>query len=120
MWAEVKSKAYCSCATSNQRVGSEGRGGKFTLFMSQSFPSLILEDPRKATQKSPKEVKDLCTENHRTVLKKEDTNTWNEKITAGGNCSHEIKRCLLLERKVMTNLDSIFKAETLLCQQRSI
>ena len=32
------------------------------------------------------------------------------KITAGGNCSHEIKRCLLLGRKVMTNLDSIFKS----------
>ena len=32
------------------------------------------------------------------------------KITAEGNCSHEIKRCLLLGRKVMTNLDSIFKS----------
>ena len=32
------------------------------------------------------------------------------KITAGGNCSHEIKRCLLLGRKVMTNLDSILKS----------
>ena len=71
------------------------------------------------------------------------------KITADGDCSHEIKRLLLLERKVMTNLESIFKsrditlptkvrlikamvfpvdqprqhikkAETLLCQQRSI
>ena len=42
------------------------------------------------------------------------------KITADGDCHHEIKRCLLLGRKVMTNLDSIFKAETLLCQQRSI
>ena len=31
------------------------------------------------------------------------------KITADGDCSHEIKRCLLLRRKVMTNLDSIFK-----------
>ena len=41
------------------------------------------------------------------------------KITADGNCSHEIKRRLLLGRKVMTNLDSIL-AETLLCQQRSI
>ena len=42
------------------------------------------------------------------------------KITADGDFSHEIKRCLLLGRKVMTNLDSISKAETLLCQQRSI
>ena len=32
------------------------------------------------------------------------------KVTAEGDCSHEIKRCLLLERKVMTNLDSIFKS----------
>ena len=32
------------------------------------------------------------------------------KITADGGCSHEIKRCLLLGRKVMTNLDSIFKS----------
>ena len=31
-------------------------------------------------------------------------------ITADGDCSHEIKRCLLLGRKVMTNLDSIFKS----------
>ena len=42
------------------------------------------------------------------------------KITEDGDCSHEIKRHLLLGRKVMTNLDSILKAETLLCQQRSI
>ena len=34
---------------------------------------------------------------------------WGSKITADGDCSHEIKRDLLLGRKVMTNLDSIFK-----------
>ena len=34
------------------------------------------------------------------------------KITAESDCSHEIKRCLLLGRKAMTNLDSILKAET--------
>ena len=42
------------------------------------------------------------------------------KITADGDCSYEIKRRLLLGRKVMTNLDSVSKAEILLCQQRSI
>ena len=42
------------------------------------------------------------------------------KITADGDCSHEIKRHLLLGRKVMANLDSILKAEILLCQQRSV
>ena len=35
---------------------------------------------------------------------------WGSKITADGDCSHEIKSCLLLARKVMTNLDSIFKS----------
>ena len=42
------------------------------------------------------------------------------KVTADSDCSHEIKRHLLLGRKVMINLVCIFKAETLLCQQRSI
>ena len=42
------------------------------------------------------------------------------KITAGGDCSYEIRRRLLLGRKVMTNLDSILKRKALLCQQRSI
>ena len=42
------------------------------------------------------------------------------KITTDGDCSHEIESDLLHGRKVMTNLDGILKAETLLCQQRSI
>ena len=42
------------------------------------------------------------------------------KVTADGDCSHEIKRCLLLGRKAMTDLDSILKAETLLYRRRSI
>ena len=45
---------------------------------------------------------------------------WGSKIIADGDCSHEIRRHLLLGRKVMTNLDSILKAETLLFQQRSV
>ena len=42
------------------------------------------------------------------------------KITADGDCSHEIKRRLLLGRKVMNNLDSILKTRDLLCQQKSV
>ena len=37
------------------------------------------------------------------------------KITADGNCSHEIKRCCLLGRKAVTNLDSLLKSRALLC-----
>ena len=39
---------------------------------------------------------------------------WGSKITADGDCSHEIKRCLLLGRKVMTNLDSILKSRDII------
>ena len=42
------------------------------------------------------------------------------KIIADGDCMHEIKRRLLLGRKVMTNLHIYSKAETLLCQQSSV
>ena len=42
------------------------------------------------------------------------------KITADCDCNHEIKRPLLLGRKVMTSLDSILKTEILLCQQMSV
>ena len=42
------------------------------------------------------------------------------KITADCDCSHEIKRCLLLGRKAITNLDSILKIKALFCQQRSV
>ena len=42
------------------------------------------------------------------------------KITADGDCSHEIKRHLLLGRRAVTNLDSILKSKDILCQQRSV
>ena len=45
-----------------------------------------------------------------TVETVSDFMFWGSKITADGDCSHEIKRHLLLGRKVMTNLDSIFKS----------
>ena len=55
-----------------------------------------------------------------TVKTVEDFILGGSKITADGDCSHEIKRRLLSGRKAMTNLDSILKAETLCCWQRSI
>ena len=42
------------------------------------------------------------------------------KITADGDCSHEIKRCLLFERKTMTNLDNILKCRNIALPMRSI
>ena len=45
---------------------------------------------------------------------------WGSKITADGNCSHEIKRCLLLRRKVMSNLDSILKGRHITLLTKSL
>ena len=45
---------------------------------------------------------------------------WGSRITADGDCSHEIKRCLLLGRKAMTNLDSILKSRDVTLPIRSI
>ena len=53
-------------------------------------------------------------------IDRETVETVSDFITADGDCSHEIKRLLLLGRKLMTNLDSILKTEILLFQQRSV
>ena len=49
-----------------------------------------------------------------TVETMSDFIFWGSKITADGDCSHEIKRCLLLGRKVMTKLDSIIKSRDII------
>ena len=56
---------------------------------------------------SPISSREIDGETGETVS---DFNFWGSKITTDGDCSHEIKRRLLLGRKVMTNLDSIFKS----------
>ena len=55
-----------------------------------------------------------------TVEKVSDFIFWGSKITADGDCSHEIKGHFLLGRKVMTNLDSIFKSRDITVPTRSI
>ena len=56
----------------------------------------------------------------KTVETVSDFILWGSKITADSACGHEIKRRLLLGRKVMTNLDSILKSRDITLQQRSI
>ena len=55
-----------------------------------------------------------------TVEKVSDFIFWGSKITADGDCRHEIKRCLLLGRKVMTNLDSILKSRDITLPTKSV
>ena len=54
------------------------------------------------------------------ITNKRKRKTLGSEIIADGDCSHEIKRHLLLGKKALTNLDSILKAETFLYQQMSI
>ena len=61
-----------------------------------------------------------CQTDWETVETVTDFTFLGSKITKNSDCSHEIKTYLLLGRKAMTNLESIFKKETLLCQQRSV
>ena len=61
-----------------------------------------------------------CQIDGETMEKVADFILGGTKITVDGECSHEIKRHLLLGRKALTNLDSTLKTEALLCQQRSI
>ena len=55
-----------------------------------------------------------------TVETVRDFILWGSKVTADGDCSHEIKRLLLLERKVMTNLESILKSRNITLPKRSV
>ena len=55
-----------------------------------------------------------------TVETVADFSFWGSKITADGDCSHEIERCLLPGRKAMTNLDSIFKSRDITLLTKSI
>ena len=58
--------------------------------------------------------------NGETVETVRDFIFWGSKITADGDCSHEIKRHLLLRRKAMTNLDSILKSRDIILPKKVI
>ena len=61
-----------------------------------------------------------CSVHGETMETVADSIFLGSKITADNDCSHEIKRRLLLGRKAMTNLDSMLKSRDMTCQQRSI
>ena len=105
-----------------KRKDAKGKGGK------ERYTHLNAEFQRIARRDKKAFLSDQCKETEennrmgktRDFLKKiRDTKETfhakmgTTKITADGDCSHEIKKCLLLERKVMTNLDSIFKSRAI-------
>ena len=80
-------------------MGVKEEKGKAGLKLNIQKPKIMTSSPITSWQIDGKTMETLA-----------DFTFGGSKITADGDCSHEIKRCLLLGRKVMTNLDSIFKS----------
>ena len=89
------------------KVKSESE--KFALKLNMQKTKIMASDPITS-----------CQIDGKTMETVSDFIFWGSKITEDGDCSHEIKRCLLLGKKVMNNLDSIFKSRDIFYQQRSI
>ena len=79
-----------------------------SVHFSQSIMSESLQphELHHARNPCPSTTPRVCSNSFPFIKKK----IWGSKITTDGDCGHEIKRCLFLGRKVMTNLDSIFKS----------
>ena len=75
----------------------------------------FLQPPR-TSQSSKRQIQAPANQGNRweTVETVTDFIFWGSKITVDGDCSHEVKRCLLLGRKVMTDLDSILKSRDII------
>ena len=93
----------------------------------QSLLMKVKEDSKKSGLKQHSESEDHGLNSHHFMQIEGETMETvtgfiflGSRVTGDSDCSHEIKRCLLLGRKVMTNLNSILKTQTLLCQHRSI
>ena len=86
---------------SSEKMWSSGEGN------GKPFHYSCLENPMNSMKRHPITSQQIDGETVETVT---DFIFWGSKITGDGDCSHEIKRRLLLERKVMTKLDSILKS----------
>ena len=103
-----------------------------TILMAESEEELksLLMKVEEESEKAHLKLKNLRNEDHGIWTHHFMANRWEametvtdfillgSKITADGDCSHEIKRCLLLGRKVMTNLDSILKSRDITLQTK--
>ena len=94
-----------------QEVVKEGRkNGRCVRWLLRGAWASLVWDPRWVALWAPFDKEPGWQIDGETVETVTDFIFLVSKITADGDCSHEIKRCLLLRRKVMTNLDSIFKS----------
>ena len=132
MWNAGLDKAQAEIKIAGRNI-NKLRYADDTTFMAESEKELksllmeVKEESEKAGLKLNVKEEDHGIRSHHFMANRWGNNGKSDrlylgasKITANGDCSHEIKRRLLLERKVMINLDSILKTETLLCQQMSI
>ena len=115
MWNAGLDESQAGIKTAGRNINNLRYADDTTLMAeSEELKSLLMK------VKNESEKAGLKLNIQKTKIPVTDFIFWGSKVTADGDCSHKIKRRLLIWRKVMTNLDSILKAEILLCQQRSI
>ena len=109
----VRAQARAWLSQAGLKPGSRSLGGlhsvKFSCLVVSD--SVLLHESKHARPPCPSPTPITSWEiDGETVETVADFIYWGSKITADGDCSHEIKRCLVLGRKVMTNLNSILKS----------
>ena len=110
-------EAQAGIKIAGRNISNFRYGDDTTLMELKSFLMKVKEESKKASLKlSTQKTKIMASGpiiswqiDGETIETVTEFSFLDSKITADGDCTHEIKRCLLLGRKVMTNLDSIFK-----------
>ena len=109
----VRAQARAWLSQAGLKPGSRSLGGLHSVQFSCLVvsDSVLLHESKHARPPCPSPTPITSWEiDGETVETVADFIYWGSKITADGDCSHEIKRCLVLGRKVMTNLNSILKS----------
>ena len=125
MWSARLDEVQAGIKTSRRYIDNLRHADDITLMAeSEELKSLLIivkEDSEEVGLKLSIQKTKIMAPGPINSWTKWQTLFWgHSKITADGDCSHEIKRHLLLGRNVMTNLDRILKSRDILCQQRSV
>ena len=131
MWNAGLDEAQASVKIGGRNINNLGRSDTTLMAESEELKNLLMK-VKKESEKVGLKLNIQKNENHGIQSHHFMANKWgnNEnsdrlyflgsRITADGDCSHEIKRHLLLGRKAMTSLDSVLKSKALLCRERSV
>ena len=131
VWNAGLDEAQASVKIGGRNINNLGRSDTTLMAESEELKNLLMK-VKKESEKVGLKLNIQKNENHGIQSHHFMANKWgnNEnsdrlyflgsRITADGDCNHEIKRHLLLGRKAMTSLDSVLKSKALLCRERSV